>query len=526
MIETLPLSGAQGQRILLLYHTYRCILSLLLVVITTSELHNDLVRTTHPGVLTYLAWAYFLVTTSCLVTNVHPKRLSSLLLLTFTDVIVLSALFFFAGGINSGTGNLLIISVALGNILIRGRIGLLLAALAASALIYLTFYLSVNQDVGSTQFVQAGILGALCFAAALFVQHMSHRLQNSENRAQQHARAAANLEQLNSLILQSMGTGVLLINAYRQVLLHNPAATQLIGQTPKEGQALVSLCPEIYEAFNQWHNDRELFASNTYSNPNNALIIKLSFVELNPGSDTGLLIFLDDITQLQQHAQQLKLAALGRLTAGIAHEIRNPLGAISHAAQLLLESEELTAPDARLGQIIQDQSRRMNLIIENVLQLSRKREAETQLIDLKYWVYRFVSEQRESLSRQQQIHINSYGRHLQTHMDPQQLMQVLGNLVQNGLRYSAKNNAKAQVWLHLYRDETSQSPILDILDDGVGVSAQDEAKLFEPFFTTDKRGTGLGLYISRELCESNHANLSYHTLPTGGACMRIRFTNA
>ena len=323
-----------------------------------------------------------------------------------------------------------------------------------------------------------------------------------------------------------MGTGVLLINAQRQILLHNPAATHLIGQPPKHGQALVTLCPAIYEAFSQWLDDREQFAHNTYCNPNNALIIKLSFVELNPGIDTGLLIFLDDITQLQQHAQQLKLAALGRLTAGSAHEIRNPLGAISHAAQLLLESDDLESPDARLAQIIQDQSRRMNLIIENVLQLSRKREAETQLIDLKYWTHRFVSELRESLTGQQQIHINSYGRHLQTHMDPQQLMQVLGNLVQNGLRFSAKNNANAQVWLHLYRDETLQAPILDIIDDGAGVSPQDEGKLFEPFFTTDKRGTGLGLYISRELCESNHANLSYHTLPTGGACMRIRFSRA
>lgn len=526
MIETLPLSGSQGQRILLLYHVYRCVLGSLLVIITASDLHSDLLRTAHPDALTYLAWAYFTLTASCLINNAQPKKLSAILLLTFTDIILLSAVFFFAGGINSGAGNLLIISVALGNILIRGRIGLLLAAFAASALIYLTFYLSIDQDVGSAQFAQAGILGALCFAAAFFVQHMSLRLQSSEKRAQQHAQEAANLEQLNSLILHSMGTGVLLINAQRQILLHNPAATHLIGQPPKHGQALVTLCPAIYEAFSQWLDDREQFAHNTYCNPNNALIIKLSFVELNPGIDTGLLIFLDDITQLQQHAQQLKLAALGRLTAGIAHEIRNPLGAISHAAQLLLESDDLESPDARLAQIIQDQSRRMNLIIENVLQLSRKREAETQLIDLKYWTHRFVSELRESLTGQQQIHINSYGRHLQTHMDPQQLMQVLGNLVQNGLRFSAKNNANAQVWLHLYRDETLQAPILDIIDDGAGVSPQDEGKLFEPFFTTDKRGTGLGLYISRELCESNHANLSYHTLPTGGACMRIRFSRA
>jgi two-component system sensor histidine kinase PilS (NtrC family) len=182
-------------------------------------------------------------------------------------------------------------------------------------------------------------------------------------------------------------------------------------------------------------------------------------------------------------------------------------------------------PDRRLAQIIQDHSRRMNLVIENVLQLSRRRQAEPQLLDLKYWLHRFVSEYRQGLNAQQTVHLETIGSSLQTRMDPNQLTQVLTNLVQNGLRYSGQQHERAQVWLRLYREEASDLPVVDVLDDGPGIAVEQLHNVFEPFFTTESKGTGLGLYLSRELCESNQARLDYRERPEGGSCFRIVFSH-
>jgi two-component system sensor histidine kinase PilS (NtrC family) len=254
-------------------------------------------------------------------------------------------------------------------------------------------------------------------------------------------------------------------------------------------------------------------------------LLQPSFIPLQRSGEQHTLIFLDDISQVTQQAQQLKLASLGRLTAGIAHEIRNPLGAISHAAQLLQESEDLEEPDRRLAQIIQDHSRRMNTVIENVLQLSRRRQAEPQLLDLKYWLHRFASEFRSSARPDQTLHLETQSGSLQTRMDPHQLTQILSNLVQNGLRYSAQKHQLGQVWLKLYRDPESDLPTLEVLDDGPGVPVDQMQHIFEPFYTTDNKGTGLGLYISRELCESNQARLDYKLREGGGSCFRITFAH-
>lgn len=167
----------------------------------------------------------------------------------------------------------------------------------------------------------------------------------------------------------------------------------------------------------------------------------------------------------------------------------------------------------------------MNLVIENVLQLSRRRQTEPQLLDLKYWMHRFASEFRSGASKGQTLHLETIGGTIQTRMDPHQLNQVLSNLVENGLRYSAQKNPQAQVWLRLYRDAHSELPVLEVLDDGPGISTEQLQHLFEPFYTTESKGTGLGLYISRELCESNQARLDYKLRESGGSCLRITFAH-
>ncbi len=516
--------GIQGRRILRLYHFYRLSIGLALILLISSNLDEQFLDVVHIELFRTGSWVYLILNIFIAVLVQKPKHLMQLFSLALVDVIFLSALFYAAGGTPSGIGNLLVVAVAIANILLRGRVGLLIAGIAAIALIYLTFYLSLSRPAAAAQYVQAGALGALCFAGALFIQGITRRLQVSESLAEQRAADVANLEELNEQILQRMRTGILVLDTQHRVLLANQGATQLLGRGELSGKIIDPHCPELVKRLQQWLHNPTLRPDSLQAQVDGPML-QPSFISLQRGEQQHILVFLDDISQIAQQAQQLKLASLGRLTAGIAHEIRNPLGAISHAAQLLQESEDLQGPDQRLAQIIQDHSKRMNLVIENVLQLSRRRQAEPQLLDLKYWLHRFASEFRSSAPTDRQIHLETQGGSLQTRMDPHQLTQVLTNLVQNGLRYSAQKHRLGQVWLRLFRDEASDLPVLEILDDGPGVPPEQEQHIFEPFYTTENKGTGLGLYISRELCQSNQARLDYKTREGGGSCFRITFAH-
>jgi two-component system, NtrC family, sensor histidine kinase PilS len=520
----LVFEGSKGQRILRLYHLYRLTIGLLLVLVISSNMHEELLDLVRPELFHNGSWLYLILNTVLSVLVQRPQRLFQVFSLALIDVVLLSGLFYAAGGTPSGIGNLLIVAVAIANFLLRGRIGLLIAAVAAIGLIYLTFYLSLSRPAAVGQYVQAGALGALCFAAALAVQALTRRLQVSENLAEQRATDVANLEALNAVILQRMRTGILVLDELHRVLLTNESTAYLLGKDNLTGKILDPHCPELVKRLQQWMHNPTRRPASLQAYPDGP-VLQPSFMKLQRGERQHCLIFLDNISQIAQQAQQLKLASLGRLTAGIAHEIRNPLGAISHAAQLLQESEELNGPDQRLAQIIQDHSRRMNLVIENVLQLSRRRQAEPQLLDLKYWLHRFASEFRATAPAEQMLHLETRGGTIQTRMDPHQLTQVLTNLVQNGMRYSAQKHQLGQVWLTLFRDPESDLPILEIQDNGVGVSPEQLQHIFEPFYTTENQGTGLGLYISRELCESNQAHLDYKPREGGGSCFRITFAH-
>ena len=522
--EALALSGEQGRRILRLSHVYRLMIGAVLVALSLSNMDQELLNLTHPSLFRYASWTYFANSLLFAIVLRRPRRLLPVFSMAMLDILLLSWLFYAGGGISSGIGNLLIVSVAIANILLRGRIGLLIAAVATMGLIYLTFYLSLSQAAASNQYLQAGLLGVLSFAIALFVQSLTSRLQQTESIAAQRATDVANLEALNTRILQRMRTGILLLDPQQRLLLSNPSAGQLLGSEGSPGSKLSSWLPELHQRLRQWQQNPTLLPQSLHA-AQGGTALQPSFVDLPYGNQQHTLVFLDDISQIAQQAQQLKLASLGRLTAGIAHEIRNPLGAISHAAQLLMESEDLTAADLRLTQIIQDQSRRMNLVIENVLQLSRRRPAEPKLLDLSQWLQNYVRDFRNSASPNQTIHLLVDEPGLHSRIDPDQLHQVLTNLVQNGLRYSLQKKSDAQLWIKLFIDAESELPVLEVHDDGPGIAPERLDKIFEPFYTTEAKGTGLGLYISRELCESNQARLDFKPSEHGGSCFRITFAH-
>ena len=514
----------QRPRILRLYNLYRVILGFGLTLLTSSALRGDLLEPGSPQLFDALSWLYLLI--SVLIALFLHRGLRDLpvfLLCTF-DILLLGILFYAAGGAGSGFGNLLIIPVAVANILLHGRIGLLLPAIASLLLIYLTFFISLAQPGNAQSYLQAGVLGCIYFAVALFVQRLSRRLQVSESLAQAQAASLANLEQLNQLIIQRMRTGIMVIDAEQQLLLANEACAQLLGKAVMQGVQLAELAPELEQRLQQWRHTPSARSSGFRNHVGGAEL--MANFKLLSRHNRSVLIFLEDNTQVAQQAQQLKLASLGRLTASIAHEIRNPLGAISHAAQLLQESEHPNSQDKRLLDIIQQQSRRMNGVIETVLELSRRRPSEPQLIDLAIWLHDYAAEFRLSHPPEDNLCCAIDREGITTRFDPNQLTQIVNNLCQNALRYSPpEDNGQRRVYLNLYQHADTDKPVLEVIDHGPGVAEDQAAQIFEPFYTTESSGTGLGLYICRELCESNQAQLEYAPVEPTGSCMRITFAH-
>lgn len=522
--EKADTTDSQRPKILRIYNIYRVVLGLFLTLLTSSALRDGLIDLNNPELYASTSWIY-LITNLLIALLVHQGRRDlHLFVLAVLDIFLLATLFYAAGGASSGLGNLLIIPVAAGNILLHGRIGLLLAALASLSLMYLTFFLSLAHPSISQTYLQVGVLGGIYFAVAMFVQRLSRRLRLSESLTQQHAASLASLEKLNQLIIQRMRTGILVINDANHVLLANEACAQMLGKPIIRGITLKLLSPELYERQLQWQLNPSA-RTLPFHNHIGGTELTANFKRL-PAEDTeSILIFLEDNTLVAQQAQQMKLASLGRLTASIAHEIRNPLGALSHAAQLLTESEHIQPQDQRLTEIILQHSKRMNRVIETVLELSRRRQSEPQLLNLSQWLLQFKEDYRQYSSATDTLEYTFSSPGIVARIDPDQLRQVLHNLCQNALRYSGPEGSPRTIWLNLYEHKDTQLPILEVVDHGPGINEQHLNQVFEPFFTTATTGTGLGLYICRELCEANQARLEYQALQPRGSCMRITFAH-
>lgn len=509
------------------YSWYRLVLALVLVVMLLGTLNQPLVGRFDPWLFAALAAAYFVYATLLLLIPARWHIGQRRLFANFcVDIALLTALAHLSGGSGSGLSLLLLVAVAAGGLILSGRISLLVAALATLALLGDTLYLMGTQSQANQSPLTAGTLGILFFAAALGFQQLSQRLRTTQLLAQQRAADVSRLQTLNQLIVQRMRTGIVVVDDAEHIQIMNQAAVELLHAEPQQkslarGENPFPL-PALQQQLRRWKED-----SAAHSTPflgaetGPELVARFTALDHDKPGDT--LIFLEDNGQLAQRAQQLKLAALGRLTASIAHEIRNPLGAVSHAAQLLQESTELGAGDRRLADIILNHSRRMNAIIESILQLSRRSPPNPRRLDLGAWLHDYLDDYRQGSSEAGSIAIREL-KPVQVTVDPDQLSQVLTNLLDNALRYSRKATGRANAELNI-NVAGNGLPQLDVVDDGPGIDSRDQEKIFEPFFTTESKGNGLGLYIARELCEINQARLNYIRNSQGKSCFRINFSH-
>jgi len=509
------------------YTWYRLILALVLALMLLGTREDPLVGRAQPILFSALCGAYFLFAGLVLMLPLNQRlNRQQLFLNFFIDIAVLIALAHLSGGTSGGLPLLLLVAVAAGGLMLSGQIGLLVAALATLALLTDTVYLLGTNPGSNQSLLSAGTMGVLFFAITLGFQHLSQRLRNSQALALQRAADVSRLQNLNQLIVQRMRTGILVVDNARKIQMMNQAAADLLHADELQRQlddgANPLLQSVLQHQLDRWKND-PLTGSVPFLSAETGPELIARFTALDHAKPGDTLIFIEDHGQLAQRAQQLKLAALGRLTASIAHEIRNPLGAVSHAAQLLQESPALETGDKRLADIILNHSRRMNAIIENILQLSRRTPPNPRRLDLGAWLHDYLHEYEQGCGEPRSISIREL-KPVQITVDPDQLSQVLTNLLDNALRYSSKKTGRATAELYI-NAAANGLPQLDVIDDGPGIDAREQEKIFEPFFTTEAKGNGLGLYIARELCEINQARLNYIRSAQGKSCFRINFSH-
>jgi len=443
--------------------------------------------------------------------------------MTFIDIGVLSVLMHASGGIGSGLGMLLVVAIAASSIITEGRTATLFAAMAAICLLAEQFIAQIEGDF-ATDYTQAGFLGGTLFATAILAHVLSSRLHETEALALQRSIDLANMAQLNEHVIRHLQSGLIVVDKHNIIRLMNESAWKFLGK-PELGEPhdkLQDICPSLNLQLQSWRNGNML--SPDAIQPDNSNIDLLpGYRDFGDEGESGTLIFLEDASRVSQQAQQMKLASLGRLTASIAHEIRNPLAAISHAEQLLAESAALDTQELRLVEIIHKNSERVNAIVENVLQLSRREISLPESIPLAKCLENFKQEFILSHSiTADDIVIEIQPKDTQVYFDSTQLQQILWNLCDNGLRYSQLTQAHPLLSLKGGQNESSAC-YLEIIDFGKGIPLKYQDNIFEPFFTTEKLGSGLGLYICKELCEANSARISYKTSDQNGSCFRIDF---
>ena len=512
---------------LLLYASYRVLLAGLFAGLHFSGLGPKLLGSFDAKLFAQSSIGYLVLAALglALVARRKPEFGVQVALMLLIDIVALTLMMHASSGLPSGLGMLLAIPVAAGSVLVAGEMALLYAALAALSVLGEQIFAQWFALFGDTHYTQAGIHGTVFFTTALVARWLASHLRESEAIAAQRGLDLANLAQLNDYIIRRLQSGVVVVDADARIRLINTSARTLLG-LPEHAQPhdLAELSGELAERLRAWRADPTTGTGTLRSAEADSDIL-LRFARLGVSADSGTLIFIDDSSSVMRQMVQMKQASLGRLTGSIAHEIRNPLGAISHAAQLLGESASLATGDARLIEIIRQHTGRVNGIIESVLQLSRRSGSRPETLLLAQSVQGFVAE----FSRGEEIEAAQLITEIepdetQISFDPVQLNQILWNLCSNALRYGRPTDGSTPtITLRGGRTAGIRGPYLEVCDTGPGLDEATAEQAFEPFFTTDSRGSGLGLYISRALCEHNFARLDYLRPVSGGSCFRIRF---
>ena len=517
-------AGTDIAKLLSLYNLYRMALGLMLL---SLGLANAAGIAEIEGYDAGLIWLAFIWLGSALLLFwrddwIATKTDGGPLAIMLFDLVMIAFLVRWGQALGPGLPLLYLLTVSAGAVLISNRItATAVAALATLAVLSDRAYQLQQGVIDANDMLSAGLLGSLLFLISLLLQRIVGRMAKIEALADAAATQVATLEELNEQVIAHMTTGVCRISEDNQLSAVNQAAAQLLSlpgtDTPVPIEALNTA---LAEHLRRWRAGEHTTATPFRVHPEGKPLLP-ELVRIGHDFEPEILLFVEDFTPVTEAAQSLKLSSLGKLTASIAHEIRNPLTAISHASQLLEESQEDPAEHKALRDIIFTNTQRVNEIIENILQLSRRERPKLEPLDLLVWLRMFVPEYEQGQNRGDCVELLATQPVGSIEFDPSSLRRVLTNLLDNGVRHAAEQTQQYTVTLELTKDAQAKRAHMDVIDTGAGVPDAMLDRLFEPFFTTSSQGSGLGLYLCRELCESNGAILTYDRTPDEKTRFRV-----
>jgi len=454
-----------------------------------------------------------------------PLSLPSLVSALLTGDILCIALVMVAGGTTGGSLPILLFpQLAASGWLLRTQTAFFHAAFASFILLGLDVWRMLQGQVSGAQPFQTGLIGFGYFATIGIAVALGRYTKASEELATQRGIDVANLEQVNRLIIQDMQDGVLVVDLNGVVRGHNAQVTRLLGGfgRMRGGMRLAEFSSTLHDYWRRWQEDYTE-ALPPFKVESTQRLLRVRLVRIGSGLNGGTLIYLEDLGRAQNEAQQMKLAALGRLTASIAHEVRNPLSAINQAAQLLEEDAIVPPAGARLLGMIRNNARRIDRIVGEVLQLNRRDRQQPEVVTLVEFMHSLIDEIVQAENMPPSAIVVLVPNDVRVMFDRGHLNQIVWNLVRNAWQHCQKKEGSIRIAAR--PGYMGDAIICELADDGPGIPAELRPQIFEPFFTTRPGGTGLGLYIARELADANGAALEL--LPRGpGAYFRLTMKRA
>jgi len=525
-------------RVIGLTNLYRLLLPPVLLILQGLATPGVLAAAADPVLFRAVCYGYLALGLLLILARRVPRPSLRILALVnaSVDTLAISLILYTSGGAGSGLGILLVLPVGAMALLGRTKDSFLVPAIATLGLLAQQIAANLAGYAPSTDYSTAGILGVVLFVIGLSVWPIADRLRESEALVRRQEVDLADLEQLSHYIVRHLRESILVVDTQDQIRLINESAAGLLGAAQAfPGALLGEASPRLLYLLEIWRQRMAGMISSTETlvSADGARMLRPHFAALGNSTPAAVLVFLEDMSLIAEKAQQLKLAALGRLSASIAHEIRNPVGAMSHAGQLLGESPQLAPEDHRLIEIINKNAERVSDIINNVLQMSRRETTQMETIELASWVEDFRDEFCETMQwppdRLVSINVETAGElalpGLEVTADPSQLRQVVWNLCDNAIKYGLRNPATDVVEIRYGRLKPAARPFLEVADRGPGVRPEDAERIFEPFFSAGQRSSGLGLFLARELAQTSGATLLYEPRPAGGSIFRLVFAD-
>jgi two-component system, NtrC family, sensor histidine kinase PilS len=518
-------------RVIGLLNLYRLLVPVVLLAMQSLTGAGWGLTAARPRLFVAACIAYFTAAVLLIIARrLHWSSLRIVALVNATvDALAVGLILYASGGVASGLAILLALPVLTLTVLASRRDALLIAAVAVTAVLLQQLGVGFADAAPVGDYLTAGVFGVVLFVVALATWPVANRLRESEALVRRQEVDLANMAQLSQYIVQHLRESILVIDEQDRIRLINESAAEILGDESAYPGALIGeVSPRLLFLLESWRQNagaERPDAEQTFVAADGARVVRAHFAPLGAADPGPLLVFLEDTSLIAEKVQQSKLAALGRLSASIAHEIRNPVGAMSHASQLLEESSNLTSDDRRLTQIMRTHAQRVSGIIDNVQRLARRERARLERLSLAAWTEEFREEFCQTMQwPPARLRVAGESPELEVRVDPDQLRQVLWNLCENALKYAVHNDPDGTVEIRYGRMAAHSRPFLEVADRGPGVAPEHVERIFEPFFSGG-RGTGLGLFLARELAQANGATLLYESRAGGGSVFRLVFAD-